>query len=371
MLIGGGCSSTIIPNTVIRSCGSHLVWGEKRLLVLTLMIMPIMLYLLYKSVIATISIDNLALYRSLAIGSVSQESVIFGSKYIKYFYVIFVKTFIYTILIIGFVIFVKRGINLILVLSIAYLIIDSIIMLGRFNLLYIFVFYILATSLRSSGLINNFKKYSWLFFALFILFYLITFLRDGANHQSNVIEIVTNHLALYFTMAFSIFDIELNNNNSLLNNFNSFGLSSLGSFGDVFFILFKIMGADILPPGGVVGAYLQSPFIIGYDDYSNPITGNAFGGILYSLYLDGGVVGIILFGFFYGFFLVYNLKSLKYNNNNNNNDNNYFYIFFLIYIGVAGFFQPILTGNWLIMMSFYFFISIYLRHKMYRARNVR
>jgi hypothetical protein len=60
---------------------------------------------------------------------------------------------------------------------------------------------------------------------------------------------------------------------------------------------------DLVPVAGESGAYMAVPREVGTDEQGEPILGNAFYTVLYSLYYDGRYLAVILFPLVFGYFL--------------------------------------------------------------------
>jgi len=166
---------------------------------------------------------------------------------------------------------------------------------------------------------------------------------------------IINQLVInYHTFSFTLYDIALHDKNSLLNNVTTFGLASSGFIEQFFSLLLRLMGLEITPLYREIGISLNDFQEVGYSAEGGAITANAYGSILYTLYMDGGLGFIFCFGALFGFVLAkLSTKALT--------SKNIFIMsqsLFLLYMLMFGLFQPILSGN--ISSVSFILIAIYL-----------
>jgi hypothetical protein len=91
---------------------------------------------------------------------------------------------------------------------------------------------------------------------------------------------------------------------------------------------------------GENGQYMQTARVIGLDKNNQPIKGNAFYTILYSLYLDGRYFFVILMPFLFGYFVAaHYLKWIK-----NGSYINLAFLIILMYLALFSLFQSPVEG---------------------------
>ncbi|MCW7497048.1 oligosaccharide repeat unit polymerase [Leptospira levettii] len=226
------------------------------------------------------------------------------------------------------------------VLGIILLVLDAFMMFGRFGYHYLIIslclYFLFSKKFRKVQ--SNFKyalvKVSALLFILLITVFAITKKRGDSGN----LRFFETYLITYHTESFTIFDIELKNPNSILHEY-TYGLSTLGGIERYFIPLINIFGYRFISQADQVGGYLHQNFLIGYDEYNNPLLFNAYGSIFFTMYRDGGLIAVSVFGILLGFFFSIYSGSLK------TKDPIDFAIFYgLLFLILYGIFQPTVLG---------------------------
>ena len=157
----------------------------------------------------------------------------------------------------------------------------------------------------------------------------------------------------YHTAGFVLFDIELNDSISRLNNSITFGQASFGGLIEYVLLMFRpIVQFDSV--SHLNGIYQNEMKIIGYSDVLNaPIFSNAYYTVFYSLFQDFRWFGIIGGCFLYGRIL--NNSYRRYISSGNIAD--LYLLNALMFCGMFGIFQsPLESARFWMVIIFYIFI---------------
>jgi oligosaccharide repeat unit polymerase len=292
-------------------------------------------------------------------GDVFVTNILFPNPQIQLLYNIIVSPWAFTSLFIGSAIYAVRKKSGLLMLASAELLMNAIAMAGRFNIYIIFVTVLMSMAIYYYYT-NNFQYIFNLFIKiikahnklimtsilLFIILINISFARSGSEEKNIQDTILDQAIIGYHTVGFSLFDGELNSSQSLLNQDRTFGLASSGIFERILVLLLRRFDKDIDSIPGQVGSSLHEFRIVGYKN-SQPMIYNAFGTVLYTIYMDGGLIFTLLLPSIYGFYLAkFSMLTSK-----NMTIYNLSFLLALIYLGIFGIFQPLLVGNyWLYLI---------------------
>jgi oligosaccharide repeat unit polymerase len=289
-------------------------------------------------------------YRSIVYSS---DSPLYSNKYVEIFYSWVLRPLFLSCLFIGGACFVLYNTKRVLLIGVVFLLFISIVEFGRFGFYIIIVngFFILIIG-------KNKIKSIYLVGALSICLILIVYvskLRDSGD--VNLIDLVYEEYVLkYHTIAFTIFDLDLNDSSSKLHDF-TFGWSSILSIFDPMVVLFRVFGFDVLPQSGVMAKSLDEVRQIGETFDGSKITANAFGSNLYGLYRDGGSLFVCIFGFIYGYLFQ------KFNSGRTHFTNAAFNASFF-YVGIFGIFMPLIQFQWLMANVYVYVYRLFFIRKL-------
>ena len=249
-------------------------------------------------------------------------------------------------LIIGGAVFVAYGrIRLLLISSILF-ILEGITMAGRFQFYIIIIIFLSALICKSDVKIFRFlKEKSFLrslpLFAVLISLIFYTTLNRAAEN-SELKAVFDDFVIGYHTAGFTLFDIHLNDSDFMLGDTSTYGRVSLGTIEWASGIFLRRFDPNVGNLSIEAAEDLGQFIIAGHDRLGKPIVLNAFGTILYSIYMDGGIPLTLFLSSFYGFLLLkYTSYSLK-----KREVYSLAVLLFLIYTGIFGIFQPLLmTGS--------------------------
>jgi len=329
----------IIKNRSIR----YIIWINKYI------IFPFSLFFFVKAIMIFVqSPDILSMgYRS----SVFSDNLLFPPiPLLTVFRLLFIEPLQFVSLFLGCAIYFIYRHQKLMVLACINMIMQGIMMAGRFEF-YIIVLVILTGIIYDNyfSLLSIFKSFEIYKFGIFIgvlvvLTIWISLQRGGTD--TGLGEIANRYLIRYHTLGFTIFDLHLNDASSLLNQYDTFGRASLGHVERAIVFFLKRIDSSVVSIPHQVAIYLDERNLVGYDYLGKPIYANAFGTILYSIYLDGKVPLIIFASAVYGFCLPnLTLTSLL-----KSNPFTLAILFSLVYLGIFGIFQPLLLRSfWLIL----------------------
>ncbi|TGK78433.1 oligosaccharide repeat unit polymerase [Leptospira noumeaensis] len=324
-------------------------------------VLPVQLFFASHTVYILKYIMPPATYRNDVFGLLTgSATVFFNSNTVALLHSLVIGPFQYILLFSGLAFYILRKRYGLLLIGVVLVILDSLIMFGRFGYHYLLISVLLGLVFITyfngfSKLRSNLLKASLPIFLLLFLTLWITFYRGSKS----VLDIFDLFVVTYHTESFSIFDVELKNPSSILYQY-SYGLSMLGGIERYWVLVLNKLGIGYLSQTDIVGGYLHQDFDIGVDRFGKPIQLNAYGSIFFTMYRDGGVFGVIFFAAIFGFLFSYFSVSLK-----NRDPYRFSLLIGLMFILIYGIFQPTTLGPMLPALFFLvvmkFFIQVYNR----------
>lgn len=279
---------------------------------------------------------------------------LFGSAFRSSAYFIYISPLVLVSLFYGFSFLINFKRKKLIFLSLILLIMETIMILGRFGFHYIIIgslclilsYFIIPTPKKTIQKSLKFTLTNSLLVIVIVLS--ISVSRDIP------IKSVFNHsLLIYHTESFNIFQNKLNNSESVIHQ-PSYGLSTIAGLENI--ILFTLSSLDFeinkISEASKMGIDLGQNEIIGLDSNGNKLGFNAFGTILFALYRDGGIIYILFYGFLYGYSLMHFTKRLRHRNPLASA-----ILINLVFIGFYGLFQPVLSGPFEISLIIIIFIN--------------
>jgi len=279
-----------------------------------------------------------ASYRSEVFGlNTGSSELFFNFNHLASLYWNLIIPLYWSILLIGIIYFLKYKKIRLLIMSFCLFILDSITTVGRFGMHYVIFTIILIFLLSYTFNLIQLNKKKLSIILLIILSILVSMfsIRSGKD----ITHSFDHYVIGYHTSSLVILDQELNNPNSIIHDKTLGSSFWTGIFNSVRYLFANILGIPWVGEGDVMGGYLHPSRLVGFDKNNIPLYNNAFGTIFFSMYRDGGFLGIILYGIFFGYILGITSKSLP----NKKSDQILFHIS-LIYILVYGIFQPFTSG---------------------------
>lgn len=216
-----------------------------------------------------------------------------GFKYSDIFFKILVFPLLITMLAIGFS---GNLTKLSFIMALLCVILYSILWQVNYPLIYLFWFLVIyVVFLNQQRISKNLKNYILIAFLIFTLL-----ISAGNRYGSLAWGAVERYFINYHLIGFSLYDHFYNDPSNILHEL-SFGRSSLGFFDQFFDLSLRSLGFDLQAASFQNRNENMKPVNIGEGD---KFYANAFGTIIFSFYRDFNILGIVLGGFFYGYFLV-------------------------------------------------------------------
>lgn len=325
---------------IIKSVDSHQIikYG-------LIIIVPYILYYFNKSLKLLFSGD-LTYYRELIFGF--EDNFLLMSEISLVIYSLLIKPLLLIFYVYSVVLYFRnyKKSKWYFSLAIVLIVIDSIMFLSRFNLLYLVLVPFLYLSIyrykKILVLVRKILSFKYLKYALLIiLVFNVISITTGKGQwgTESFLRTITN----YHTLSFTLLDKEIHNEHSRLNSKLSLGRASLGNIEKVSVFFLQKMRLDVNSIPGRNGGYLREFRKVGNNERGQRIESNAFASIFYSMYMDGRLIGVFLVSIFLGFLLGRNYKySLIYS------DPKYkmltVLIVFYFFIGI---YTPVLDGHFL------------------------
>lgn len=288
-------------------------------------------------------------YRNLMLGSSSEGSGIFDTVAAYVLYTSFFSPLLFILVMFGITRYAIDGKKGVLVISLALLAVDGFINLGRFGFYFAIIIFVCATwivGIRKGGLIsrvrigrpaNGYKKYVAVVLVLLGLVY-ISVLRLGGESG---LDDVVYHMMEYHNIGFALLDKELVNPGSFLNTNTTYGRATFGGLDEYVVLILKRFFDGIEPIRHVVGTYQNTFVDIGVSNSGDSLFYNAYYTSIYTLYLDGGVPGVVLGGLFFGYFVWFLFsRFLKYGDGSD-----LYRLLLIIYLGFFSIFSCPLIGS--------------------------
>jgi oligosaccharide repeat unit polymerase len=178
---------------------------------------------------------------------------------------------------------------------------DAYIRLARVNVYMLIVLFVLLLLFSEHEFIPLIKKKKKQFIVVFFAF--LSLLAVGFSRGYSSEQQVKMFVVDYHTVGFSLFDSELKNPASVLNNTITYGRLFIGGLETCFTIVIRQFDKTYYSPALSTAIRLaENDVLIGKIRYNSYYT------LLYTLYSDGRFIGVILGGLILGFSLNYYFK---------------------------------------------------------------
>lgn len=302
-------------------------------------------------------------YRSDVFGLLTGTSTLFfNSSLINMVYTFVLLPYLFYILFLGFGYCVRYRKFGLLFVSVLLIIMDSLMMAGRFGFHYVLFAFLLIFLFR----INiqffsiNSKFILTIFFLLVFSVSSVYFISEGRaiKGRSKAGHLIEHFVIDYHTESFHILDFELNNPKSLIYD-HTYGLSTISAFERYFLLVTNRLGLTSKnSEADLIGGYLHESRNIGIDSYGQPKFYNAFATSLFVLYRDGDLLGVILGGLIFGFLLQYWSNTF-----NRFVFSSTLMVSSLSYLGIYSLFQCVITGPMMIAFFLCILTVYFLRLK--------
>ncbi|MDH5216062.1 MAG: oligosaccharide repeat unit polymerase [Gammaproteobacteria bacterium] len=227
----------------------------------------------------------------------------FGSKTLGYFVTGFSMLAMFAGVYIGLVIYQKHKRIVIFAVSAVLLVLYSLVTQERLGI--VLILYALFIRVMVSNMLAGEKIFTKRVVGGISFFLVIAVLLTGIrNGELSLFEIINNYALMYHVIGFSVFDHFLWHNSSTIFASPELGRVSLGFFDRLLFIVSKLSGLEFYSSRGLEMNILTASYIVvGHSANGQPIEVNALSTILMPLYLDGGLLFLVIFGFVIGFYV--------------------------------------------------------------------
>jgi oligosaccharide repeat unit polymerase len=301
---------TAAANAQFARNGRYLFW-------LNLLLAPVMGLLMYRAIPALLASEP-GLYRTEVFGTSDGPSPLFGGGSAQFLFFSIVSPVVFFSLIAGAAYFFKSKSRKLLLISLVLMVIEGIVMLGRFNFYYILAIIAFAyiflgqrkapaprTGLERPAATTRVKLKVIKFGVGTAMILALLLGLSIVRGEKNIGPLATlKKIAVdYHTVGLVLFDQELIRPSSRLNSGMSYGRSLIGGFDTLVVVMLRRFNPDLVPVAGESGAYMAVPRVVGTDERGKPIMGNAFYTVLYTLYYDGRYLAVILIPLIFGYFL--------------------------------------------------------------------
>jgi len=238
--------------------------------------------------------------RSAMFGS---ESELFPSLHFYLIYTAITRPLLLAGSIAGITFFVLYKKYKILLISIFIFVADSVMMLGRkdlYSIIIIFGFVLFVVVSKNNNLhISRARKYGVLVALILVsMVFTVTAWRLGGDFEIG--EVANRYVVKYHTGGFTVFDQELHDQESRLNTHLTFGRASLGIIEKASVVLlFRKIDGEVRSVVNDNGSSLLE-----YRKVGPNMSMNAFGTVMYSMYMDGREVAVVILSTIFGYFLM-------------------------------------------------------------------
>ncbi len=250
-------------------------------------------------------------YRIKTFSTYNTPSILYGSAQVELTHLIIIEPLSLFFMISSITLYLYKADIKYLYCAFLIAFIQSIIVMGRFNL------YTLVVLTIYGGYVYGKKfKIKLLFLSLLIISIIlvgVSTLRDNYEGKNVLVEIASSSVYDYHVIGFLLFDKAINDKNSFINNEITYGRAVFGGIDRAVTLLISRFDKSFELGLKNTGADRQDR--IDVSNQRNEIREyNAHYTIMYLLYSDGGVIGIMFFGMFYGIISAFILKKYYYSN---------------------------------------------------------
>ncbi|MFO7826002.1 MAG: O-antigen polymerase [Cyclobacterium sp.] len=308
---------------------------------------PVIFFLFYKG-LKIISSEGYLAYIFKTRGEEGGEKLLFGDGYFRMINNYFIIPIIFTGVFVGNSFFFLKGEKLIFLVSITLLSIFTFLISARNGFIMIFfisfISYIFCNKYhKKKSLVSVNRIFSLI--TVFLILGIIYVTSFRARSSFTIWDTLTHYGVSYHTLGITMFDLTLNDTDGYLNDNLTLGRATFGLPDQILEIASRRIDSEgVRSVSRELVREMDKQVLVGYQDWrpGNSYYANAFYTILYPLYLDFRIFGIIFGGLMYGFLLNFYFLSWR------NNSNNTFYFCMLIilfYIGYNSAFMPIVIRN--------------------------
>ena len=237
-------------------------------------------------------------YRGMTFSDGDNEGILFGHSYIEIMYGLIVSPYVLFFLFFGVYLYMSKNIKFVFIISSLMIILESSMRLGRFGLYYVVIvlgigFIISKYNYRTRYLKRKIIKISVIFLALIVVI--------GGVRENNTLNTFYKSVFEYHTVGFVLFNNQLINEDSKLNQNISYGRGTLGGIGYLSTLVIRRFEPDYNSYySSIVGDH-HLAVQTGVNKEGLPIYHNAFYTMLFPLYSDGRELTVFFIPLLFGF----------------------------------------------------------------------
>lgn len=266
----------------------------------TVIVIAIDGYFLTKA-IAIFADEGLIGYRLKTFSREGEPSILYGSAQIELLRLIIVSPLTLYITLCSIAMHTNFQRTRYLMPAIIITSIQTINSLGRFQFYILIALFIFSKILSGRKLLT--KKAIGLLSVVFVLFVVISGLRDNYEDKNVFVEVAKSAVHDYHIVGLILFDNDFHDKNSFINTNTTYGRAVLGGVDRLLTLIITRFDTSFELGLKDTGATRQESIDVGNNSVEKIY--NAHRTVMYLAYADGGVVGVVIYGFVFGIIFAY------------------------------------------------------------------
>lgn len=282
---------------------------------------------------------------------IGEQTQIFSGRLGYSFATVLIKGFLYASFFYSLAIYFVTGRKLYLISTSIMILIYSIILFSRIEMLVVLLSFFVAYCLVRKKSLGFYVKFSTLCFVAVSLLFVFTYVRSGG--ESNLLDMLSQYVVNYHLYGLTIFALTIDESIVVDGINRSYGLLTFPIIS--FFpeqLLSILLSERYIFPATEARGLMQEMVTINLTD-GNSLKTNAFYTSFYLFYKDFGISGVFLIPAFYGFSFSKAYDSWL----RNNSAIDLTFVLFWCYTGYTALFFPpqIAEYYWFCLLSLFFF----------------
>ncbi|EPC8369098.1 O-antigen polymerase [Vibrio cholerae] len=267
---------------------------------------PVVCYLFLKSMLFLIN-NGAAGFRLASTQTNGDGLLLFGSPSWALLYSMIISPSIFFVVHVGVILYLSTLKKYFFWTSVLLGSMNALMTLGRFFFYYYAIIFIVSYFMVSKNFKVKIRLYKLMsLFALVMIF--VSFARSSG--ETSITNIFNQYVVEYHTIGFSLFDSQLSNPDSIMNQNLFLGVATFAGIERYCVLIIRRLDRSV--DSLLVQSNLQrNEFVEIGGERSKQY--NAYYTILYNLYLDGRHLGVVLGGGGFGFLIAYNFYNWKRN----------------------------------------------------------
>lgn len=265
---------------------------------------PVVCYLFLKSMLFLLN-NGAAGFRLASTQTNGDELLLFGSPSWALLYSMFISPSIFFVVHVGVILYLSTLKKYYFWTSLLLGGMNALMTLGRFFFYYYAVIFIVSYFMVGKNFKVKVRPYKLLAVLALVMMF-VSFSRSSG--ETSIFHIFNQYVVEYHTIGFSLFDSQLSNPDSIMNQNLFFGVATFAGIERYGVLIVRRFDRSV--DSLLVKSNLQrNEFVeIGGERQKQY---NAYYTILYNLYLDGRYFGIVLGGILFGFLISFNFYNWK------------------------------------------------------------